>query len=79
MNQIGAYEAKTRLSQLLEQVARGEEIIITKHGVPVAALTPLPGPRQQNPQAAIAAIKTFRQEHRLAGLSIRQMIDEGRL
>lgn len=79
MNQIGAYEAKTRLSQLLDQVARGEEIIITKHGVPVAALTPIPGLRQQNPQAAIAAIKTFRHEHRLAGLSIRQMIDEGRL
>jgi prevent-host-death family protein len=41
MPQVGAYEAKTRLSQLLEQVARGEEIIITKHGVPVAALIPL--------------------------------------
>jgi len=79
MTQVGAYEAKTRLSQLLDQVARGEEIIITKHGVPVAALKPLPDSRQQNPQAAIAAIKTFRKEHRLAGLSISQMIDEGRL
>lgn len=79
MTQIGAYEAKTRLSQLLDQVARGEEIIITKHGVPVAALTPIPGPRRLNPQEAIAAIKSFRLEHRLAGLSIRQMIDEGRL
>jgi len=79
MTQVGAYEAKTRLSQLLDQVARGEEIIITKHGVPVAALTPIPGPRQQDPQAAIAALKTFRREHRLAGRSIRQMIDEGRL
>jgi len=78
MTQVGAYEAKTRLSQLLDQVARGEEIIITKHGVPVAALTPITG-RQQNPEAAIAAIKIFRQEHRLAGMSIRQMIEEGRL
>lgn len=79
MTQVGAYEAKTRLPQLLERVARGEEIIITKHGVPVATLTPIPGSRQQNPEAAIAAIKTFRQEHRLGGLSIRRIIDEGRL
>ncbi len=79
MTQIGAYEAKTRLSQLLEQVARGEEIIITKHGVPVAALTPVLGSRPQNPREAIAAIKTFRRSHRLAGMSVRQMIDEGRL
>jgi len=79
MTQVGAYEAKTRLSQLLKQVARGEEIIITKHGVPVAALTPIAGPRQQDPPAAIAAIKDFRRGHRLAGQSIRQLINEGRL
>ncbi len=79
MPQVGAYEAKTRLSQLLAQVARGEEIIITKHGVPVAALVPVAGFRQPDPQAAIAALKAFRREHRLAGLSLRQMIEEGRL
>ena len=79
MPRIGAYEAKTRLSQLLEQVARGEEIIITKHGVPVAALIPVAGRRQQDPQVTIAAIKVFRRGRRLAGLSIRQMVEEGRL
>ncbi len=77
MTQVGAYEAKTRLSQLLKQVAKGEEIIITKHGVPVAALTPIPAACEQNPEAAIAGIKAFRQEHQLGGLSIRQLIDEG--
>ena len=79
MPQVGAYEAKTRLSQLLEQVARGEEIIITKHGVPVAALIPVAGSRQQDPQVTIAAIKVFRRGRRLAGLSIRQLVEEGRL
>jgi prevent-host-death family protein len=79
MPQVGAYEAKTRLSQLLEQVARGEEIIITKHGVPVAALVPLSGSRQEDPQAAITAIKDFRRGRRLAGLSLRQLVEEGRL
>lgn len=78
MPRVGAYEAKTRLSQLLEQVARGEEIIITKHGVPVAALIPVAGSRQPDPQVTIAAIKVFRRGRRLAGLSIRQLVEEGR-
>ena len=79
MLQVGAYEAKTRLSQLIDEAAKGEEIIITKHGVPVAALVPIAGPRQLDPPAAIAAIKDFRRRHRLAGLSLREMIEEGRL
>jgi prevent-host-death family protein len=78
MLQVGAYEAKTRLSQLIEEVAKGEEIIITKHGVPVAALVPIAGPRQQDAKVAVAAIKDFRQGRRLAGLSLRELIEEGR-
>ncbi len=78
MQQVGAYEAKTRLSQLIEEVAKGEEIIITKHGVPVAALVPIAGPRQQDAKAAVAAIKDFRQGRRLAGLSLRELIEDGR-
>ncbi len=78
MQQVGAYEAKTRLSQLIDEAAQGEEIIITKHGVPVAALVPVAGPRQMDPPAAIAAIKDFRRGRRLAGLSLRELIEEGR-
>ena len=78
MRRVGAYEAKTRLSQLIDEAAKGEEIIITKHGVPVAALIPVAGPRQKDPKRAIAAIKNFRRERRLAGLSIRELIEEGR-
>jgi prevent-host-death family protein len=39
--QVNVYEAKTRLSKLLEQVEAGEEIIIARHGKPVARLVPL--------------------------------------
>jgi prevent-host-death family protein len=78
MQQVGAYEAKTRLSQLIDEAAKGEEIIITKHGVPVAALVPVAGPRPLDPQAAIAAIKDFRRGRKLAGLSLRELIAEGR-
>jgi len=38
MTTVGAYEAKTHLPKLLNRVAKGEKIVITKHGVPVAVL-----------------------------------------
>ena len=38
---VGAFAAKTHLSALLDRVARGEEVTITKHGKPVAKLVPL--------------------------------------
>lgn len=37
---VGAFEAKTRLSELLERASRGETIVITRHGHPVARLVP---------------------------------------
>ena len=42
MREIGAFEAKTRLGQLLDRVEAGEEIVITKNGVPQAKIVPLP-------------------------------------
>jgi prevent-host-death family protein len=40
--EIGAFEAKTRLSELLERVGRGQVYVITKRGRPVAELRPVP-------------------------------------
>ena len=40
MRRIGAYEAKTHLPRLLDEVANGEAITITKHGVAIAVLGP---------------------------------------
>lgn len=37
---VGAYEAKTHLAELLDRVQRGEEIVITRHGKPIARLVP---------------------------------------
>ena len=39
---VGAFEAKTHLSSLLDRVAEGEEVVITKHGKPVAHVVPIP-------------------------------------
>ena len=76
---VGAYEAKTRLSELLEQVEAGQEITITKHGSPVAKLVPVK--RKTTADERAAAIR--RMQKRAAGLSlggmkIKQLLVEGR-
>jgi prevent-host-death family protein len=41
MDEIGAFDAKNKLSALLDKVERGEEIVITRRGRPVAKLVPM--------------------------------------
>lgn len=77
MTQVGAYEAKTHLPELLDQVAHGEQITITRHGVPVALLVPVRPAARMNAEEAIAALREFRKGHRLGG-NVRSMIEEGR-
>jgi len=80
MKTVGAYEAKTHLSQLLDEVAKGEAITITRHGIPVARLVPAAQRRQVDSAAAVDAFLKWRQEHAptLGGISIRELIEEGR-
>jgi prevent-host-death family protein len=54
MQEIGAFEAKNTLGTLLDRVERGEEIVITRHGKPVARLVPSSG-RIDREQAHAAA------------------------
>jgi len=77
MSKVGAYEAKTHLPRLLEKVAGGERITITKHGRSVAVLQPAEGGRG-NIADVIRELKRFRVGKRLDGDSIREMIEEGR-
>lgn len=75
---IGAFEAKNRLSELLDAAENGEEIMITKHGRPVAKLVPVVEfDRAKAREAAEWLIRT-RKERSLGGLSITDMIKEGR-
>ncbi len=82
MQTVGAYEAKTHLPKLLEQVAMGEAITITKHGVPVALLTPIPSQRPSQQKQALASViadlRALKRETSLSGLSIKGLIEEGR-
>lgn len=76
---VGAYEAKTHLSELLERVGHGEEITITKHGSPVARLVPvkMKSTLAERRHAINRWIKSARAQP-LGSLTIRELIDEGR-
>ncbi len=78
METVGSYEAKTHLPNLLQRAARGEKITITKHGVPIAMLVPANGTNKQNAKEVIEEIKRLRKGRRLRGVTIRQLIEEGR-
>lgn len=78
METVGVYEAKTHLHELLDRVSRGEKITITRHGVPVAILQPADSSKKMPIGDVIARIKEFRKHQRLEGLSVREMIEEGR-
>jgi prevent-host-death family protein len=77
MTTVGSYEAKTHLPQLLDRVAKGEKIMITRHGVPVAMLVP-PRRGSLDAKTAVEKLKEFRKGRSLDGLTIREMIEEGR-
>lgn len=78
MDTVGAYEAKTHLPRLLDKVAQGESVTITKHGVPVAMLVPIPAAQRKSVRETIEAIEQFRQGNSLGGMTIQEMIEEGR-
>lgn len=74
---IGAYEAKTHLPRLLDEVEDGATITITKHGRPVARLVPISA-RTSAPDAAVDALLANRVGTRRGKVTVRRMIDEGR-
>jgi prevent-host-death family protein len=78
MIMVGAFEAKTHLSTLLNRVAAGEEVVITKHGKPVAQLVGARHIDRTRVNEAFEKLKTLRKGTTLGGLSWKQLRDEGR-
>jgi len=77
---IGIFEAKNRLSELVERAGRGEEIVITRRGEQVARLMPplAPDAPAQARQLAARIRKSRAGQTLAAGPSLRELIDEGR-
>lgn len=77
MYEIGAFEAKTHFSALLEKVAKGEQVLITKRGDPVAILNGIKSAKN-NKKEAIRALIDFAEHHQLSGLNWKDLRDEGK-
>ena len=79
MTSISYYEARTRFSELLDQVARGKTVLITRRGRPAALLTPPPDDARKDVKQVVQEMKTLRRGNLLGkGMSIRDLIEEGR-
>ena len=77
MRRVGAYEAKVKLAEILRHVEKGERFVITRHGVPVAVIAPV-SVSQKDVKDAIQALEAFARERSLQGLTLRELIEEGR-
>jgi prevent-host-death family protein len=79
MREIQASDAKARLPQLLDDVERGETLVITRHGRAIARIVPEVNRRQEEVDRALASIRELRKRTRK--LSLKQILsarDEGR-
>ena len=81
MTTMGFYEARTHLSELLDHVAKGKKILITRRGKPAALLGPPPEENQRDVRRVVQEMLAFRDREgpMLGGqVTIRELIDEGR-
>jgi prevent-host-death family protein len=79
MKEIGAFEAKSRLGQLLDTVERGEEVVITRHGRAVARMVPTAASHDREKARRVAnQLLEAGRRLTLGGLKIKDLIGEGR-
>jgi prevent-host-death family protein len=85
MSTVTALEAKTRFGELLDRVARGEEIVITRHDKPVARIVPEGRKSSESVRRAVEDLRALRQEiaqrkgfKPLTDKEIKDAINEGR-
>ena len=84
MATVSAFEAKTRFGELLERVAMGEEVVITRHGKPVARLVPEGALRIDDVRRSVEGLRALQQRirgrsrARLSNGDVRKAIEHGR-
>ena len=76
--EIGSYEAKTRLPELLRQVKSGKSFTITNRGEAIADLVPSAGAKAKDRVAAVAKLKAFMLTDPVRGIDLKALIEEGR-
>ena len=86
MSTVTAFEAKTRFGELLDRVAKGEEVVITRHDKPVARMVPEGVPSLAEVRLAVAGIRELRDQiqarfkgkAKLTDAEARAAIEDGR-
>lgn len=77
MPEVGAYEAKTHLPRLLDQVQEGERFVITRHGKPVAELVPVQKRDEEQIRRTLDRIRAHREELRQQGITLQSILEPG--
>ena len=76
---IGIYDAKSRLSDLIDKVRAGKEVVITRHGVPVAKLVPMSPVQAADGAKLVRDIRTLRKRLNVRiTVPLRKLIEAGR-
>jgi prevent-host-death family protein len=79
MHTVGVFEAKNHLTALLDEVEDGGEVIITRRGKPIARLAPLEtGLNRAKARAAAEGLRTASKGQTLGGMTLKDLISEGR-
>lgn len=76
--EIGSYEAKTRLPELLREVRKGKSFTITNRGEAVAELVPIRNTAGADAALAVEQMKAFMRTHRVRGVDIKTLVEERR-
>jgi prevent-host-death family protein len=77
MHTVGAFEAKAKIAELLDKVAMGESVLITRRGEAAALLVP-PAQVIQDKAKALGEIKRFRKSCKTGKVNIEALINEDR-
>ena len=77
---IGAFEAKTHFSKIIDKAERGEDFVITKRGKPVAKIVPFEQKTEMAWEEALEGFKELRKRYRgkPGDFNVREAIEEGR-
>jgi prevent-host-death family protein len=78
MERVGIYDAKAHLSEIVERVESGAEVVITRRGKAVARIVPMKATAKDSRTAAAKRIRQLREKWAIGRVSIRKLIDEGR-
>jgi prevent-host-death family protein len=78
MERVGIYEAKARLSDLVERASRGDEVTITRHGKAVARLVPAGARAGSGRTSAFDELDAFAATVKVRRFNLRKAIEAGR-